>query len=258
MTLKRNPEARVGARAEQKRRWDDENLYDRCSCGRRKAARNELCNECRFATRKAEHEARLERIADLYDAGASLKSIAAEFRTSNVFMEIDELRKRGRIGYRREPQPPPLERYQIQDRGHLTPCWIWQGKPDGANGYGRVRVGNGRRTPAHRFFYEHHRGAIPEGLQPDHLCCVSLCVNPDHMELVTGTENNRRRRWNKLTAEQAAEIRAFTDEYFRTHPLNSHGEPRKRFPQGVVPDLAKRYGCSPEAVAHVIKGRTWR
>lgn len=128
----------------------------------------------------------------------------------------------------------PLQRYVVEDRGHTTPCWIWQGKPDGDNGYGRVRIGGGRRMPAHRLFYEHHRGPIPEGLVPDHLCCVfSLCVNPDHLEPVTGTENVRRGKVAKLSVEAAAEIRAFRDDYYRRLPLNSRGKPRKRFEQGV-------------------------
>jgi hypothetical protein len=35
-------------------------------------------------------------------------------------------------------------------------------------------------------------GAIPDDLQIDHLCRVTQCVNPDHLEAVTARENGRR------------------------------------------------------------------
>lgn len=77
--------------------------------------------------------------------------------------------------------------YIVEDRGYTSPCWIWQGSinPDG---YGK-RSGK----YAHRIMYEKHIGAIPIGLQIDHLCRITSCVNPAHLEAVTHTENIRRR-----------------------------------------------------------------
>lgn len=65
-------------------------------------------------------------------------------------------------------------------------CWIWVGHV--YKGYGRYG-GQG----AHRVAYELHAGAIPEGMELDHLCRNPLCVNPDHLEPVTRAENIRRR-----------------------------------------------------------------
>jgi len=42
---------------------------------------------------------------------------------------------------------------------------------------------------AHRFSYELFIGEIPKGMQIDHLCQRPLCVNPDHMEAVSGIAN---------------------------------------------------------------------
>jgi hypothetical protein len=147
--------------------------------------------------------------------------------------------------------------YVIEDRGYETPCWIWQGVPSGDNGYGRMRVDR-RARPAHRVYYEQIHGAIPDEMQLDHLCRVPLCVNPGHLEPVTGTENVRRGNVAKLSVEAAAEIRAFRDRFFAEHPLNDKGAPRKRFPQGVLGQLAAEYGVSKTTIISVLKDRTWR
>lgn len=59
-------------------------------------------------------------------------------------------------------------------------CWIWTGAHV-PKGYGQFAV-NRRPVYAHRFAYELHHGAIPDGMQIDHLCRTPACVNPDHLE----------------------------------------------------------------------------
>jgi hypothetical protein len=75
-------------------------------------------------------------------------------------------------------------------RPDLGPCWYWTVALDDG-GYGWLKVGN-KHVAAHRFGYELLIGSIPEGLEVDHLCNVRHCVNPDHLEAVTRTENNNR------------------------------------------------------------------
>lgn len=65
-------------------------------------------------------------------------------------------------------------------------CWHWMGSLD-RDGYGRF----GSRG-AHRVVYEQRVGAIPQGMQIDHLCRTRSCVNPLHLEVVTKEENQRR------------------------------------------------------------------
>ena len=55
-------------------------------------------------------------------------------------------------------------------------------------GYGVVSR-SGKKLQAHRVVYEQVVGKIPEGMQLDHLCRNRACINPSHLEPVTGKEN---------------------------------------------------------------------
>lgn len=68
-------------------------------------------------------------------------------------------------------------------------CWDWTGGLD-RDGYGQFW--DGRTVHAYRYGYEVFKGAIPSGMQLDHLCRNKKCVRPDHLEPVTVGENKRR------------------------------------------------------------------
>lgn len=72
-------------------------------------------------------------------------------------------------------------------------CWLWTGGGVTRHGYfyGRLTVGR-RQVLAHRYAYELLVSPIPEGLELDHICRVTRCVNPTHVEPVTHAENMRR------------------------------------------------------------------
>lgn len=74
---------------------------------------------------------------------------------------------------------------------HMTSgCWVWMGCLD-SKGYGQIMI-HRKRLMAHRVGYEGMVGPIPDGLVLDHLCRNTSCVRPDHLEVVTFTENVRR------------------------------------------------------------------
>lgn len=69
-------------------------------------------------------------------------------------------------------------------------CWLWTKKLNNM-GYGHMGV-RGKLHYPHRIAYAEFVGPIPDGLQLDHLCKVTRCCNPAHLEPVTGRENLRR------------------------------------------------------------------
>ncbi len=71
-------------------------------------------------------------------------------------------------------------------------CWLWTGATRGSRGYGDFALDTKHNVRAHRWAYEFCTGPIPADLEPDHLCRVRHCVNPDHLEAVTHRENTLR------------------------------------------------------------------
>ena len=81
--------------------------------------------------------------------------------------------------------PATLARFEAKVEKTPT-CWLWTAAT--TDGYGQLGA-NGKVRYAHRLAYEHFVGPIPEGMQLDHLCRTRRCVNPEHLEAVTGGEN---------------------------------------------------------------------
>lgn len=69
-------------------------------------------------------------------------------------------------------------------------CWEWTGATR-PSGYGSITV-NRKTLRVHRHSYELFVGKIPDGLVIDHICRNRICVNPEHLEVVTSKENNLR------------------------------------------------------------------
>lgn len=76
-----------------------------------------------------------------------------------------------------------------------TGCHIWQGSTSGSGrggGYPRMSL-DGATVAVHRTSWSNENGMIPPRKQLDHIYRTRLCVNEEHLELVTHRENMKRR-----------------------------------------------------------------
>lgn len=123
--------------------------------------------------------------------------------------------------------------YIITDCGYETPCWIWRGTTT-ESGYGHYESIN-----AHVYMYKHHGFLIPKGKHLDHMCNITLCVNPAHMQPLTQAENNRKRISNKLTIENIKEIRRLLRCGYSTT------------------DVAKIFSVTRDHIGDIRRGKAW-
>jgi len=86
-------------------------------------------------------------------------------------------------------------------RPDLGACWFWIAGKD-KDGYGRIQF-KGKARRAHRLMFRMTKQL--GNLEPDHLCRITSCVHPDHMEAVPRRVNVLRN--NGVTAMQARKIR---------------------------------------------------
>ena len=110
-------------------------------------------------------------------------------------------------------QRPFADRFwEKVDKTGPNGCWLWTGACS-RRGYGAILADfpDRRMLCAHRAAYEMLVGPIPDGLQLDHLCRNRPCVNPAHLEPVTGRENVL--RGTGFAAENAAKTHCVRGPY---------------------------------------------
>jgi hypothetical protein len=92
----------------------------------------------------------------------------------------------------RPSQRTPEQRFWAKVQKTPT-CWLWTAYLNPNTGYGHFGVKHGVMVGAHRFAYESVHGPVPESFDVHHTCMTRRCVNPDHLEAVSRSENLRLR-----------------------------------------------------------------
>lgn len=103
--------------------------------------------------------------------------------------------------------------------------WLWTGATASEGRYGAATL-NGCIQPAHRVAWQLEVGPIPDGLDLDHVCRVTLCVRPEpeHLEPVTHKANVLRgtsHQARNAVKTHCKRGHAFTEE--NTYRLKSGG-----------------------------------
>ncbi len=69
-------------------------------------------------------------------------------------------------------------------------CWLWLGAVSGSSKNKYAQFWSGEKVVhGHRWIYEKLYGIIGPGLEIDHKCRITCCVNPDHLRAITHREN---------------------------------------------------------------------
>lgn len=69
-------------------------------------------------------------------------------------------------------------------------CWEYNGCTDDC-GYALFMVDH-KLKYAHRWSYEFYHGEIPDNMTVDHICFNRKCIRPDHLRLLSRSENAKR------------------------------------------------------------------
>ena len=127
-------------------------------------------------------------------------------------------------------------KFSIQDNG----CWVWHGYID--DGMPLFPV-HRRYVSARQTALRLYKGIdVLVGHAARASCGNSLCVNPDHAEIIPRIfGRGESHPQAKLTRDQVCEIREFLAQGDLTHR-----------------EIAKRFGVSRSTITHINTGRKWR
>lgn len=132
-------------------------------------------------------------------------------------------------------------------------CWIWIGYKD-KRGYGKFYSVVG--TLAHRFSYFFHKGEIPKGMFVCHYCDNPTCVNPKHLWLGTGSDNQidcvRKGRANRNSpmGEKNGLSKFKNEDVIKIRQMFHEGKSQA--------EIAKLFKCHQTNIHYILSGKTWK
>lgn len=83
-------------------------------------------------------------------------------------------------------------------------CWVWQLRTQ--KGYGKMGYA-GADWYAHRFAYHHFVEPLPRGTVVHHMCTNRPCCNPEHLQVVSHSENAAEMLGRVFYEEEIAHLR---------------------------------------------------
>jgi len=124
-----------------------------------------------------------------------------------------------------------------------TPCHEWTGARNG--NYGMMSFENQPSALTHRIIYIITKGPIPDNMTINHDCENPICCNPEHLRMLTQSENIRSStikgaRAKKLDIPKVKAIKVLLAE----GTLSQY-------------QIASVYGVSQTAIRQIKTGKNW-
>ena len=135
-------------------------------------------------------------------------------------------------------------------KNEKTGCLEWTGSSD-AKGYGQIRICR-KSVKAHRYAWFRANGDIPVGMLIRHKCDNPKCVNADHLEVGTYTDNvaDMDQRGRRVNA-QLKGSRCASAKVTEADVQNIRADTRRQV------DIAKDYGISQAVVSKIKLKQAW-
>ncbi len=101
----------------------------------------------------------------------------------------------------------------------ITGCWLWIGLKtvDNYPIFSWRFTGHTKNAsvPTHRVSYMHWNGDVPEGMTVHHKCENTLCVNPEHLEVLSVRDNILRSPTHLASREAAQTVCKYGHKFDR-------------------------------------------
>jgi hypothetical protein len=132
-------------------------------------------------------------------------------------------------------------------------CWNCTSHAADTCGYPMI-CRNGKKGHMSRFIWIEKNGPIPESMAVRHKCDNPRCINPDHLEIGTHTNNMRdmieRGRRRSTIGSNNPRSKLAEDNVTDVMRRYKNGEKQT--------DIAKRYNVSKHCIFGIVHNRNWK
>lgn len=138
-------------------------------------------------------------------------------------------------------------------------CWIWAGATGGLHHTPRLHAKGNKTIVVRRFVWELVHGEPPaEGRYVVARCRCSMCVNPEHLRLITPQQHVRQALREKPKSRASHVQGVLTRIRNGNCTLDWEKAAQIRLMDGTCKEVAEQYGVTPSMVSCIRRGKAWR